>query len=184
MKNSNHSSCGGADALTSLLLPYRSLRICPVVAPRHRIRRAHNLNCRSCSTDSQAFSAKAETYCWGEPPFNVSAPLPWVLLLVLLMPAPPRVLVCTCELEPSVLVETLVLLPESLCVWQPQTSAVAANIANKVFIESNVLRLWRGPYRENCCPKRASDPSARPAASRPPASRRTRGDDVENMPRG
>ena len=84
-----------------------------------------------------------------------------MLLLVLLMPAPPRVLVCTCELEPSVLVETLVLLPESLCVWQPQTSAAAANIANKVFIESNVLRLWRDPYRENCCPKRASDPSAR-----------------------
>src|SRR5204863_9580013 len=41
-----------ADALTSLLLPYRSLRICSVVAPRHRSRRAHNLNCRSFSTDS------------------------------------------------------------------------------------------------------------------------------------
>src|SRR5947207_14949372 len=54
LKNYNHSSCGGADALTSLLLPYRSLRICSVVAPRHRIRRAHNLNCRSFSKDSQA----------------------------------------------------------------------------------------------------------------------------------
>src|SRR5205814_8359046 len=51
-KNYNNSSCGGADALTSLLLPYRSLRICSVVAPRHRIRRAHNLQCRSFSTGS------------------------------------------------------------------------------------------------------------------------------------
>src|SRR5213075_633125 len=55
LKNYNNSSCGGADALTSLLLPYRSLRICSVVAPRHRIRRAHNLNCRSFSTDSLDF---------------------------------------------------------------------------------------------------------------------------------
>jgi hypothetical protein len=43
MKNDNPSSCGGADALTSVLVPYRSLRICPVGAPRHYIRRAHNL---------------------------------------------------------------------------------------------------------------------------------------------
>src|SRR5947209_15720789 len=54
LKNYNNPSCGGADALTSLLLPYRSLRICSVVAPRHRIRRAHNLNCCSFSIDSLA----------------------------------------------------------------------------------------------------------------------------------
>ena len=53
LKNCNRSSCGGADALTSLRLPYRSLRICAVGVPRHRIRRAHNLNSRSFSTGSK-----------------------------------------------------------------------------------------------------------------------------------
>jgi hypothetical protein len=50
--NGDNSSCGGVDALTSLRLHYRSLRICSVGAPRHRIHRAHNLNCPSSSTGS------------------------------------------------------------------------------------------------------------------------------------
>jgi len=52
LKNSNHSFCSGANALTSLRLHYRSLRICSVGAPRHYIRRARKLTVRNFSTDS------------------------------------------------------------------------------------------------------------------------------------
>jgi hypothetical protein len=52
LKKHSNPYCGGAEALTSLLLPHRSLRICSVVAPRHRIRRARNLKCRNFSTGS------------------------------------------------------------------------------------------------------------------------------------
>ena len=54
LKNSNNSFCGGANALTSLRLHHRSLRICSVGAPRHCIRRARNLNRRNFSTNSYA----------------------------------------------------------------------------------------------------------------------------------
>src|SRR5947207_3489751 len=67
LKNYNHSSCGGADALTSLLLPYRSLRICSVLAPRHRVRRAHNLNCRSFSTDSYVSGLRQQHFIAVQP---------------------------------------------------------------------------------------------------------------------
>ena len=52
LKNSVNSSCSGVNALTSLRLHHRSLRICSVGAPRHRIHRASKLNSRNLSTDS------------------------------------------------------------------------------------------------------------------------------------
>ena len=52
LKNSTHSFCGVANALTSLRLHHRSLRICSVCAPRHCVRRAHKLNRRSFTIDS------------------------------------------------------------------------------------------------------------------------------------
>ena len=54
MKNYTNSFCGGADALTSLRLPHRSLRICSVGAPSHCIHHARKLNSRNFSTDSRA----------------------------------------------------------------------------------------------------------------------------------
>jgi hypothetical protein len=52
LKNSRSSSCGGADALTSFRLHYRSLRICAVGGPSHHKRHARNLNSPNFSTGS------------------------------------------------------------------------------------------------------------------------------------